>query len=829
MKTSFLQQQMSSFTQTVFGSDEVFILEHQCFNGICFMLAAVFMFSAGVNYLIGLNMAMVVGVFLMGVLFCFFFYLTRYRGMFFPLYWIVFVFGVLFVNLVWFNSAGISGTATIISLNIIAVVSLILNGWRRFLSVLMVCINLAVLYGIQYYWPDLVIGYANDAARYVDVFFTFSIAVLIISYVIYFTVAHFRQEKEKVKDREEKLKAIIDNIPDSVWLKDAHARFTMVNKPFSDNCGVPIDNIIGATVFDIWPEEMARRFEKDDDDIIITGQSLQRQEHLKDPNSSGKWFDIVKTPMVDQDGQITGIVGIARDITARYEYEDRLKKYGRIVDTSNDQMALINNKFQYEAANASYLKAHGLTESDLPGKTVELTHAPLVFKEKIFPHLTKAFKGEVVNYQDEIEHHDTGQRFEDVSYYPHKDSNGNTVSVVAHIKDVTEKKQMEQRLVRSEKMEAIGTLAGGIAHDFNNILSGILGYAQLGKINLNEPGKLNRHLDQIIQGSQRAGELIQQILTFSRQYDSEKQPLQTARIIKEALKLIRATIPTYIDIKEEIDSDSYILANPSQMHQIVMNLCTNAYQSISDTRGKMTVSLTELKIEQKQAVYHPQILPGFYQLLKVTDTGKGMDEQTKKKIFEPYFTTKEQENGTGLGLALVHGIIEELGGFVKVVSKVGVGSSFYIYLPVMDDDLMTDSAGQTVSLKLSVGSGHIMVVDDETSILFSTRELLSDCGYKVSICLDGKQALDEFKKDPDSFDLVITDMTMPKLTGDVLARKMLEIRPDLPIILCTGYSDRISEKKANEIGIRQFLQKPLHGSDLTSLIRDLLTAEPTAE
>ncbi len=809
----------------IFGPDYLFSLEHRCFNGICFILAIVFLLSTVANWLVGLQIEMIVSVFILGLLFYLCFYLARYRGIFFPLYWIVFVFGCLFVNLVWFYSGGVSGTATLIALNIAAVVSLIFSGRRLLISILGLSVNLFVLYCIEYLNPDAVMPYQTDLALFVDVYFTYSVAVIIICFVIYFSITHFREERKKVLDREEKLRAILDNIPDSVWLKDDQARFTMVNRPFSENCGTEVEKIIGSTVFDIWPDEMAKRFEKDDDLILQTGRSLRREEVLSSGQPVEARFEICKTPIMDSDGRVVGIVGIARDITARYEYEDRLKKYRRIVDTSIDQMALINKDYRYEAANTSYLEAHGIKEDTLVGSFVSTVHDAQVFRRNIAPRLKAAFQGEVVNYQDISHHPKEGLRYEEVAYFPHKDADGKTVSVVSHIKDVTEKKQMEQRLARSEKMEAIGTLAGGIAHDFNNILSGILGYAQLGKLNLDDTTKVNRHLDQIIKGSERAGDLIRQILTFSRQYEYEPKPLKTAIIVKEALKLIRASVPTYIEIKEHIESEKYIFADPSQIHQVVMNLCTNAYQSITGTQGVLTIRLTDRVLTSGRKNNPEEIVPGKYQCIEVADTGSGMDAQTLKKIFNPYFTTKEMDKGTGLGLALVHGIVEELNGFIKVDSTLGKGSVFRLYLPVMDD-AAAQKQGDPVQLnEYARGVGRIMLVDDETSILYSSKELLEDCGYTVTPFVNGRLALDEFAANPDDYDLVITDMTMPKMTGDVMAQQMLAIRPELPVALCTGYSDRISESSALEMGIDKFFQKPVNSRELTAYIKQTLAPQ----
>jgi two-component system cell cycle sensor histidine kinase/response regulator CckA len=405
--------------------------------------------------------------------------------------------------------------------------------------------------------------------------------------------------------------------------------------------------------------------------------------------------------------------------------------------------------------------------------------------------------------------------------------NGEITGIVGIARDITDKKQMEQRLVQSEKMEAIGTLAGGIAHDFNNILSGILGYAQLGKTNIDNPGKLSRHLEQIIKGSQRAAELVRQILTVSRQYEYEKKPLQICVVVKEVLKLIRATIPAFVEIREDINCESIILADPSQIHQIIMNLCTNAYQSMPDTKGTLSVVLKNIKITEKDSFSGFDIKPGDFLKLEISDTGKGMDKHTLEKVFDPYFTTKEIGKGTGLGLALVHGIVQEHKGFIQVDSEPGKGSCFRIFFPVVEKKTESVTPMVSKTLKLSTGTESIMVVDDEKSIRCSTRELLEDCGYKVSVFLNGREAFDDFQRNPDKYDLIITDMTMPEMTGDILARKILEIKPGLPIILCTGYSDRITQDQVYKIGIMRYIQKPLINDDIAVIIRDVLDEKKT--
>jgi len=387
-----------------------------------------------------------------------------------------------------------------------------------------------------------------------------------------------------------------------------------------------------------------------------------------------------------------------------------------------------------------------------------------------------------------------------------------------------EKKKLESELRQAHKMEAIGTLAGGIAHDFNNILSGIIGYSQLAEMNIKNPVKAKRHIRQIIKGAKRAAGLIQQILTFSRQTEHEKQLLNISIVVKEALKLLRSSIPSTIEIQENIFSDAIVLADPTQIHQVIMNLCTNAYHAMRTKGGKLIVELDEITISDQESIPDLNILSGKYLKLSVRDTGHGMDKETLGKVFDPYFSTKEVGEGTGLGLALVYGIVEEHGGYVKAYSVPGKGSAFHVFFPVINEKATCHDQACS-PYPLTGGTERIMVVDDEDSILTSTRELLIDYGYKVKTFPDGTHAFKAFKKDPYQFDLIITDMTMPQMTGDELSVKALKIRNDLPIILCTGYNENISENKALELGIKKYIQKPIDCQHLIHLIREVLDEE----
>jgi len=385
-----------------------------------------------------------------------------------------------------------------------------------------------------------------------------------------------------------------------------------------------------------------------------------------------------------------------------------------------------------------------------------------------------------------------------------------------------ESKEVSKQLRQSQKMEAIGTLAGGIAHDFNNILSGIFGYAQLVDMDIGRSGKAKQYISHVIKGTQRASTLVQQILTFSRQTEHEKQPCNISVIIREAINLLRASIPSTIEIKEHILSKEKIMADSTQIHQVVMNLCTNAYHAMADTGGGvLEIKLQEIKISDENSIQPLNKLAGEYLKLEVSDTGCGIDKELIEKIFDPYFSTKKKGEGTGLGLALVQGIVNDHNGFMEVDTQINRGSSFYIYLPIIEK---TTAQGTLSSKKppLSKGNENLMIVDDEESIRSIFKDFMERNGYKVNAFENGLEALREFKKNPDYFDLVITDMTMPGITGDKLATELLEIRPDLLIILCTGYSTTMTEIKAAQIGIKKYIQKPITNFDLAVLVRELL-------
>lgn len=389
--------------------------------------------------------------------------------------------------------------------------------------------------------------------------------------------------------------------------------------------------------------------------------------------------------------------------------------------------------------------------------------------------------------------------------------------------DISTRKKLEEELAQAQKMEAIGTLAGGIAHDFNNILSAIYGYSQLAKEDLDNPQQAGQDIEEVLEAADRAKELVKQILTFSRKTEHEKQPLQISLVVKEALKLLRSSIPTTIEIKQEISSDAVALADPTKIHQVTMNLCTNAYHAMRDKGGILSVSIKDVDFRQNGMIPQLEIKPGKYILLEVSDNGIGMDEKTKNKIFEPYFTTKEAGEGTGLGLAVIHGIINDHNGYINVYSEPEQGTSFHLYFPKIEEKAV-DYSIQKRKTEIKGGDERIMIVDDEEQIINLTKKMLSSHGYKVTAFTNGVQALQEIKKQPDQYDLIITDLTMPYMTGIELTKEILAVNPRLPVILNTGLSEVLNKEKAKAAGVTEYCEKPVDLNQLLRTIRKLLDA-----
>lgn len=518
--------------------------------------------------------------------------------------------------------------------------------------------------------------------------------------------------QETLVRSEHKYRTLIENLPQTVFLKDKDLVYISCNEHFARNFGIRPEEVAGKTDRDFFPRELADKYRADDRRILETGVT----EDIEEPYiQDGKkvWVHTVKTPLKDKDGNCLGVLGIFWDITEQKRQEE-------------------------------------------------------------------------------------------------------------------EKTELEARLRQAQKMEAIGTLAGGIAHDFNNILYALLGYTQVTMDEVAEDSKAYSNLKEIFKAGERATVLVDQILAFSRQTEQTQQPILLQPVIKESLKLLRASLPTTIDIRHKIDPKcSTILSDPVQVQQVLMNLCTNASQAMGEGSGTLEVGLTEEDVDPASDAAFADLPQGTYVHLTVTDTGCGMDEATLERIFEPYFTTRGDAHGTGLGLATVHGIVKSHRGAITVQSRPGEGTTFNVFFPVVAQKDARFSSADLAPLedltKTPIGTERVLLVDDEDMVVRSISIALKRLGYVVTGFTSSAKALEAFRSDPDRFDVVITDYTMPDLTGAALAKELLTIRADIPIILCTGYSERISGPEAKALGIQEYLRKPITRKALSKAIRRVRT------
>jgi PAS domain S-box-containing protein len=405
-------------------------------------------------------------------------------------------------------------------------------------------------------------------------------------------------------------------------------------------------------------------------------------------------------------------------------------------------------------------------------------------------------------------------------WYPMKDSTGTVVNLSVVVEEVTQQRQLEEQLRQSQKMEAIGTLAGGIAHDFNNMLAAILGFTEMALEDLPDRPDVERNLQNVSRAAMRARDLVKQILAFSRKTSHERSPLSLKPLIKETVQLLRASIPATIEIRFTATATSdMVLAAPIEIQQILMNLATNASLAMQEKGGTLEISLTDIDFKPDSPVFGEDISPGEYVHLVVKDTGTGMTPDVMKRVFEPFFTTREVGKGTGMGLAVVYGIVKDLQGTITVESEPGVGSTFSVLLPKVKTDTQAEAV-QTV--EVPGGKERILFVDDEEMLVEWGRATLERLGYKVTAMTDSREALKTFLIDPSLFDLVITDHAMPQMAGAQLANELLKIRRDIPIILCTGHSNNISPEGSREMGVKEFLTKPVSKQELAEAVRRVL-------
>ena len=520
------------------------------------------------------------------------------------------------------------------------------------------------------------------------------------------------------------------------------------------------------------------------------------------------------------------IVAIYSDETERKQTEEERVRLATAIEQASESIIIADGPGTIQYVNPAFERLSGYTREEIVGQNFRILKSDRhdeAFYRKMYDVISNGeiWSGRIFNTMKD----GTLREFE-TSISPIQDNTGKIINFVSVNRDITQQTILESQLRQAQKMDSIGNLAGGIAHDFNNILSSIIGYTELSLDDVERGSLLEDNLQEVYRAGKRARDLVKQILAFARQSDEEQQPIQVDTIAEEALKLIRSTIPTSIEIRQKLESNSLIMGNPTQVHQLFMNLCTNAEHAMEDHGGIIEVGLADVAIDDRSSLIQLGLKPGNYLKMTVSDTGSGIDPSIIDSMFEPYFTTKGVGEGTGMGLALVYGIVESHGGRITVDSELGKGTTFSIYLPITKKRDVYRPYDQG---ELPSGNERILFVDDELPIAKMGSQILERLGYQVTVRTSSVEALEAFRAKPDEYDLVITDMTMPNMAGDELAMELIAFRSDIPVILCTGYSKKIADEKAAKIGVKAFAYKPIVKADLAKTVRKVLDEAKTAD
>jgi PAS domain S-box-containing protein len=503
------------------------------------------------------------------------------------------------------------------------------------------------------------------------------------------------------------------------------------------------------------------------------------------------------------------------------------EKYRTLMEAVADPVIVYDLEGRVVYANRAFSRVFGWRGEELIGK--KLDFVPSEDTSQTLDKIKQALEGQ------SLSNHETHRLTKDgslidvsISAAHYKDTKGEIAGIVVSLQDITsrklaesEKAKLEAQLRQAQKMEAIGTLAGGIAHDFNNILGVIIGFADLSMLAAQDNPSLTGNLQKVLDAGIRAKDLVKQILTFSRQTEQEFKPTRLSLVAKELVEMLQATIPPSITMNKEVINDCVVMADSTQLHQVLMNISTNAVQAMQETGGVLSLTLDMIELDEDSVHLVPDIKPGVYQKISISDTGTGIPQERLDRIFDPFFTTKKKGEGTGLGLSVAHGIVKNHGGKITVYSEPGKGTTFTIYLPALTEKESTTSISE-VKRTLPTGNEHILYVDDEELLVEVGASILGKLGYRVTSFISSLKALENFRQNPHDYDLVVTDLNMPMMTGIDLAGELIRLRRDIPIILCTGFSDKVSSTLSQSIGIKKTIMKPIVARDIAIAIREAL-------
>ena len=628
---------------------------------------------------------------------------------------------------------------------------------------------------------------------------------------------------------------------DPVFVKDENYKYVFVTHTLCEMFDRPYEEWLGKTDYDFFPREQADAFRMHDRRVLETGEKDLNEEEVVDAQGNARAIEVKKALYVGKAGEKC-IIGVVRDITERKRSEEALRTsrlhlseamdLAKIVywevDPVDDVFVFNDSFYIFYHTTAEQEGGYRMTREEYTKRFVHPDDQLLI------SHAAQKIIVPAPEFLPDLEHRiicrDGVVRDILVRNRVIKDDSGRIVKRYGANQDITEVKRardekvhLELQLLQAQKMEALGTLAGGIAHDFNNVLEGIIGFAEMIKEDAPADSSLHRRIGLVLKGAKRGRDLVRQILTFSRHSKQEQKPLAFHEIVEEGLRLLRPTLPSTIKIRSRnLSDDDTIFANPGQIHQVLMNLCTNAAHAMREKRGLLEIDISQASFSSGDPLPLPDMQPGKYVVLTVHDTGCGIEPEILKRIFDPFFTTKQQGEGTGLGLSVAHGIVKSHNGHITVRSEPGQGSTFQVYLPGIKPQV-SEAGAKAVPIR--GGKERILFVDDEDILVDLYKERLIKLGYDVVATTSSMEALELFKKEPDKFDLVITDYTMPNLTGMDLTVELLKVKAALPVILLTGHNDNVSPETAKVAGISELLVKPQSKGEIAQAMRRVLDAK----
>ena len=635
--------------------------------------------------------------------------------------------------------------------------------------------------------------------------------------------AALRASGEQLRRGHALLRALIDSIPDLIFFKDTESVYLGCNKAFEAYCGVPESALIGRTDLEFTSRDVAEQFRLADRTVLASGKAWRSEEWIPFKDGGGGFFDTVKTPYYGPEGEVLGLIGVSRNITERKQAEQRTHLQSAALESAANGIVIADRSGAILWVNAAFTNLTGYTAEEATGQNLKLlefgTHDAAFYKN-LWDTIGagRVWRGEVVNRRK-----DGTLYTEDMTITPVR-TDGEITHFIGIKQDISARKQLEDQLHLAQKMDALGTLAGGVAHDFNNILGAIIGNVDLAAQDVGPAHPAVESLDEIRKASHRAKELVQRILTFSRQQPQSLRVIALRPAVEETVKLLRASLPASVDLVATFADDTpLVIANPMQIEQVLLNLCTNAWQALKGAVGRIDIRLDGVELDAEAARAQGNLSPGRWARLAVADTGCGMDAATRERIFEPFFTTKPPGQGTGLGLSVVHGIVNTHGGAITVDSHPGKGTTFNLYFPAATapaESVAVEAA--TPVLRHATRVQEVLYLDDEEALVFMVTRALERVGYRVSGYTQAEAALAAVRARPDQFDVVVTDLNMPGISGLDVARELARLAPDLPVVLASGYITDDLRAQAPLAGVRRLIYKPNTVEELCAAVRDVV-------